>query len=108
MSGPVDNPFTFRPETDPAKILQERREDVIANSARTPVRYADLTPSQQGLFERQLTAYRAAIHLIRACDEGALTGQAVHGDIVTVWLLARARWHQARNARPRFRERPLT
>ena len=94
MSGPVENAYRFRTPRNPSKVLRERRPDVIANSAGRlgPMPYPDLTPGQQALFEAQLAAYRAGIHLIRACDLAALIGQPVHPDLVAAWLAARNAW----------------
>jgi hypothetical protein len=99
VSGPVENPYRFRKAKFPHQILRERRPDVIANSAgRTgPIRYDDLTPGRQDLFEKQLNAYRLGRALVRAADEAALTGQPVHGGLVTAWVTARNAWRWMSN-----------
>lgn len=94
MSGPVENAYRFRAPTRTSLVRRDRRPVVVANSAgRTgPVRVTDLPDLLQDLFALQLAASRAAIDLVRACDESALTGQPVHPDLVTAWLDARGSW----------------
>lgn len=94
MSGPVENAYRFRVPRHPSLVRRERRPAVIANSAgRTgPVRVTDLPPELQDLFELQLAAVRAAMRLVRACDEGNLTGHPVHPNLVAAWHEARGAW----------------
>jgi hypothetical protein len=87
----------FRAPTDPALILRERRPDVTANQAGHggPVNVTELSEAQRRLFDRQLAAYLAAARLADASSENVLYGIPVQPDLVTVWLIARARWHWA-------------
>jgi hypothetical protein len=99
MSGPVENAYRFRAPRDLTLVRQDRRVDVVANSAGETgsVRSADLPPYYRTLFELQLAAYRTARNLVQACDIAVMTGMPVHEDMVAAWVTARRRWHQMRH-----------
>jgi hypothetical protein len=90
----------WRPPTDPAKILPERRKPAPVNrygfgETRT---VNDLTPAERVRYETQLAAFLAANDLTILLGNTAQYGMPVPRGAVRTWTNARRRWTGVRTA----------
>lgn len=79
----------YRPPTNPARVLPERRPPLVADSRRAPVLVSRMDDATRQRFNAALAAFLAADALVRATTANTAYGVPVPHDVVTAWESAR-------------------